>query len=221
MVKYFPQAYAEAIVDFRNLFQKLKDLNANMIYPKNDKRYGTLQSLLKIVMWILMEIEEFLPVAKGDTSKYRRKFNLDQPNSIKFAKSIDIFLRASFIALFMFQVEVLLRTIRDKLPIKSKSNKYYDISLQVLKKTHPIDWKQKHDVLKAPSLIRNCLHNEGTHTKKYEKVTVRGVDYEFFENQKCNFTSWDYLFIFMDELVNVLKEIVTSSVVQKIGLIKS
>ena len=52
----------------------------------------------------------------------------------------------------------------------SKKDSYYSISKEVLKITHPTDWQQKHDILRVPALIRNCLHTGGVHTKDDEKL---------------------------------------------------
>lgn len=216
----FAQGYQQAVVDFKKLNSKLRDLNVKMKYKKIDKRYGSLQSLLKISMWMFMEIDSFVIFTTGNTSKLIKMFNLTKPDSIQFAKSIDVFLRASYLALFMFQVEGLLKMIRNELPNTSSSNKYYDITKDVLKISHPQNWQSKHDVLQAPALIRNCLHTSGVHTNKDTKVTVRGIDYEFFKDKKFQQASWDYIYMFIDELVNVLKEILTSSPTKKIKFIK-
>jgi len=215
----FSQGYQQAITDFEKLCSQYRDLNLKMKYPSSDKRYGSLQSLMKISMWNLMEIKEFLPYAQGNTSKLMKMFNLNPSDSIQFAKSIDIFLRAAFLSLFMFQVESLLKMIRNQLLTSPKDN-YYNISKEVLKITHPTDWQQKHEILRIPALIRNCLHTSGVHTKDDEKLTVRGVEYEFKKDQMFNNASWDFIYIFIEELGLVLEEILSTAEVKKLVIPK-
>lgn len=212
----FRQSYQNAITDFQNLQTKTRDLNAKMNYNQSDKRRGSLQSLMKIPMWTYMEIERFLPYVNGNTTELMQKFNLDEHDSILFAKSIDIFIKAAFLTLFMFQVESLLKMIRNNLPNTSSNDSYGKIAEDVVRITHPTNWQQQLDVLRTPALIRNCLHNSGVHNKPSVSLIVNGRTFSFVQNQMFGNAGWDNLYFVIDELVNVLDEILTSQDVTQI-----
>jgi len=88
----FAQGYSQAKTDFQNLGTKLRDLNLKINYLTTDKRYGNLQSFMKICMWIILEINDFIPYTQGNTSKLMTMFNLNKSDSNQFAKSIDLLL---------------------------------------------------------------------------------------------------------------------------------
>lgn len=78
----------------------------------------------------------------------------------------------------------------------------------------------KHKILNAPYKIRNTLHNNGFHYGKYDsEIMLRGKIYKFVSGSRIDFVGWDNLYVFFDELMNPLIEIVNSSMLQKIKMI--
>jgi hypothetical protein len=71
-------------------------------------------------------------------------------------------------------------------------------------------------VLNAPAQVRNSLHNNGYAGFNFE-ITLRGRTYNFIKDQQVKFTGWDNLYIFFDELLDVLIEIINNPAVQKIN----
>jgi len=216
----FLQAYQQAEQDFQQLCSKTRNLNLKVKIPVTDKRHGALQSLMKICMWKLMDIRNFINYGIEHTSILMTTFNLSRHDALQFANSVDILLRASFLSLFMFQTENLLRMIRDNLSVKGTSNKYYNICEDVLKVTHPKDWKQKHNILQISAYLRNCLHNSGMHTNPSKSFTIRNVKYDFVQNQMFSHATWSDIVIFIEELVDVLEEVLIHSKVKKLSIPK-
>lgn len=216
----FLQVYQQAELDFQQLCSKTRDLNLKMKIPVTDKRHGALQSLMKICMWKLMDIRGFKNYGIEHTSILMTTFNLSSSDALQFAKSIDILLRGSFLTLFMFQTENLLRMIRDNLSATGTSNKYYNICKDVLQVTHPNDMQQKHDILQISAYVRNCLHNSGMHTNQSKSFLIRNITYYFVQNQMFSQAAWSNIVIFIEELLDVLEEILTNSNVQELSIPK-
>ena len=216
----FLQIYKQAESDFQQLYSKIRDLNEKMNYPRTDVRHGALQSLMQICMWGLFEIRNFQNHGIINTLELMNQFGLNKQDTTVFANSIDVFLRASFLTIFMFETENLLRTIRNKLPESGASNKYYDITKDVLQVTHPDNISEIHDALQLPAYVRNCLHNSGIHTNASKSFTIRDVTYDFIQCQMFNRADWSNIVIFIDELVNVLDDILSNSNVKNLSIIK-
>jgi len=144
-----------------------------------------------------------------------KRFGLSKEDSTMFGMSIFVYQRSAFLTLFMFQVENLLKMIRNNLPNLSKSEKYYDVCKDVLSVTHPSNTQEKHEILQCPALMRNCLHTSGVHTKANVTVTVNGTQYNFTKNQMFNSGGWDSIYAVLDSLVDVIYEIFNDSNVKK------
>jgi len=211
--------YTSAISNFQTLCTKLRDLNAKMNYPDTDRRHASLQSLMKICMWIQMELEDFIPHMK-DTSELMKRFGLSKEDSIQFGLSISVYQKASFITLFMFQIENLLKIIRNELPNLSNSNKFYNISHDVLSVTNPREIKEKHDILRCPAMVRNCLHSSGTHTQQTETLQVGSRTFDFVEDKTFNDAGWDSIYFMVNALVDVLQEILDTNNVKNLMIPK-
>lgn len=210
--------HIQAESDFQVLCSKLTNLAVRMSYLPTDGRNRALQSLIKICMWMLVEIKHIQPYASGNISQLMTMFGLNNPDAVKFVNSMDIFLRASFFTLFMFETENLLKMIRNNLPNTSTSNKYYDISKDVLQITHPNNWQQKHDVLQVPAYVRNCLHNSGVHSKQNKSFIIDNENFNFIQDQMFNKASWNYIFFMIDKLIDVLDEILINAQVRQLRI---
>jgi hypothetical protein len=77
----------------------------------------------------------------------------------------------------------------------------------------------KFKTLNAPAQIRNSLHNNGCSDRDFE-VTIRGRLYKFAKSKSITYTGWGSLYIFFDELLNILIEITDKHALQKIPKIK-
>jgi hypothetical protein len=178
--------HIQAETDFQILCSKLTDLATRMSYLSTDGRGRALHSLISICMWMLLEIKHIQPYASGNISQLTAMFGINNPDAARFVNSMDTFLRASFLTIFMFEVENLLKKIRNNLSSTSTGNKYYDISKDVLLITHPSNWQQKHDILQVPAYTRNCLHSSGIHTKPTVSVTIGTENFNFIQGQMFN-----------------------------------
>ncbi len=216
----FLQVYQQAQLDFQQLCSKIRDLNLKANYPATDKRHGALQSLMKICMWKLMDIKSFQNYGIEHTSILITTFNLNRHDALQFANSTDILLRVSFLTLFMFQTENLLRMILDNLDVNGTSNKYYNICKDVLQVTHPNNLQEKHDILQVTAYLRNCLHNSGAHTNQSKSFTIGNVTYDFVQNQMFSHAAWSDIIIMVNELVDVVDEIISDSNVKALSILR-
>jgi hypothetical protein len=132
--------------------------------------------------------------------------------------------RASYCTKAMFDTECLLASMVGCLGSDPKA-KYYELTEHLLL---CLDIKDKtfgnlrdhhyYKVLNAPAQIRNSLHNNGYGGYDF-KVTLRGRSYKFTKGQQVTFTGWDNLYIFFDELLDVLVEIINNPAIQNISKI--
>jgi hypothetical protein len=64
------------------------------------------------------------------------------------------------------------------------------------------------------------LHNNGFHYDKYDfEITLRGKNYKFVNGDRVSFAGWGDLYVFFDELLDLLIEIVNNPALQKVKLI--
>lgn len=210
--------HIQAELDFQTLCSKLTKLVTRMSYLPTDRRGLALQSLMQICMWMLMEIKHIQPYASGNTSQLTTMFGLKNFDAVKFVNSMDIFLRASFLTVFMFETENLLKMIRNNLSNTSTSNGYYDISKDVLQITHPSNLQQKHDILQVPAYARNCLHSSGIHTKSTKSFTIDTENFDFIQDQMFNKAGWNHIFFMINKLIDVLEEILINNKVKQLRI---
>jgi hypothetical protein len=210
--------HIQAELDFQTLCSKLTKIVIRMSYLPTDRRGLALQSLMQICMWMLMEIKHIQPYASGNTSQLTMMFGLKNLDAVKFVNSMDIFLRASFLTVFMFETENLLKMIRNNLSNTSTSNGYYDISKDVLQITHPSNLQQKHDILQVPAYTRNCLHSSGVHTKSTKSFTIDTENFDFIQDQMFNKAGWNHIFFMINKLIDVLEEILINNEVKQLRI---
>jgi len=74
---------------------------------------------------------------------------------------------------------------------------------------------KKHKILNLPAQVRNSLHNNGYATVDFE-MELRGNTYKIEQGKQITFSDWNHIYIFMDELLDVLVEIIDSSTMKKI-----
>lgn len=210
--------HIQAESDFQTLCSKITSLATRMSYLPTDGRNRSLSSLISICMWMLLEIKHIQPYANGNITQLTTIFGIGNPDAVRFVNSMDIFLRASFLTVFMFETENLLKKIRNNLSPTSTNNKYFDISSDILQITHPSNWQQKHDVLQVPAYTRNCLHNSGIHNKADKSFVIGTENFNFIQGQMFNKASWNNIFFMTDKLIDVLEEILTNSQVRLLSI---
>jgi hypothetical protein len=118
----------------------------------------------------------------------------------------------------MFDVEYFLFSLGKSLDLDRDKEGYYKYTRYFLLHIGIKD-DNKFQILNAPAKIRNCLHNNGYYANDDFEITLRGRSYKFVKGKQVEFTGWDNLYIFFDELLKVLTEIVDNPVIQKIDKI--
>ena len=99
-----------------------------------------------------------------------------------------------------------------------EKDSYYSYTKSLLSRLNIYD-DNKFKILNAPAQIRNSLHNNGCPDRDFE-VTIRGRLYKFVKNKPIVYTGWGNLYIFFDELLNIIIEITDNRALRKIPKIK-
>lgn len=119
----------------------------------------------------------------------------------------DIIQRTSFLTLFLFNIEVFLKSMCNQLSIQTKQEKYSFYSKELLKLLFPNDWENRRNIFKLPAECRNILHNGGVYNRKKMEIPVDGITYTFEREVDIEFLTWSNLIKFCDRIVDVLEEI--------------
>lgn len=96
---------------------------------------------------------------------------------------------------------------------KPAKGKYFEFTKDFLKNLG-INDPQKHKIINAPYQLRNSLHNNGYVYHDFD-ITLRGTRYLFEKGKQLNFTGWNHLYIFFDELTDLLIEITHNPTIEK------
>ena len=109
-----------------------------------------------------------------------------------------------------------LNVLGSKIGVEKDS--YYRYTRSLLTHLNMYD-DTKFKTLNAPAQIRNSLHNNGCPDRDFE-VTIRGRLYKFVKSKPIIYTGWGNLYIFFDELLNIIIEITDNRALRKIPKIK-
>jgi len=206
-----------AVPEFVKLFSRLNLLMKPYEPDRSDDgRHSGWQGLLMVTMTSIGLLKGFIPVHAGtttlndycfykETSKNQRDLMVD---------TLETMHRASFLTLFMFEVEVFIKVIASELNIslvtsgrRPRSKGYRAITTEIINTLFTNNQQQRIDYLNFPARIRNCLHASGYHTEENYSVNIGGKDYDFIKGQKINFVTWTEIIFFLNKLIDVLEEI--------------
>jgi len=217
----------QAKIDFLNLRKKawseytlIKDL-----YTLYDARCEIFVNYTALNTWLLIHFDTFLEMTHLQNNKLEKYLKLDE--SVKFndgqkwiyLRQHDMINRTTYITKVMFDVEDFINKIMMKInptynPTKDKS--FWIVSQECLKVLN-MDDGQNYKILNLPYKIRNTLHNNGFHHGKQDfEITLREKPYKFVRGRQIFFADWDNLYVFFDELINLLIKMVNSPVLRKI-----
>ena len=207
-----------ARIDFNNLASKSweKAQENDRFHGSDDMRSDFFVTFSELNLWLLVQLDTFLELLKSDNIKISKNVSLTPNDRIQFLLQYDTLNRASYCTNAMFQVEHFLNVIGSKIGVEKDG--YYSYTKSLLSRLNIYD-DNKFKTLNAPAQIRNSLHNNGCPDRDFE-VTIRGRLYKFVKSKPIMYTGWGGLYIFFDELLNIIIEITDNHALRKIPKIK-
>ena len=207
-----------ARIDFNNLASKSweKAQENDRFHGSDDMRSDFFVTFSELNLWLLVQLDTFLELLKSDNIKISKNVSLTPNDRIQFLLQYDTLNRASYCTNAMFHVEHFLNVLGSKIGVEKDS--YYSYTKSLLSRLNMYD-DNKFKTLNAPAQIRNSLHNNGCPDRDFE-VTIRGRLYKFVKTKPIIYTGWESLYIFFDELLNIIIEITDKHALRKIPKIK-
>lgn len=203
---------------FRNLHEKFWNEGQWSLreYSQRDARCNFFLNSSQTILWVLIHLDIFSEMLDVNDKKFSKYINLDPKSRLMYLIQHDTINRTSFITKLMFDVEMFIKNLMRGCEHPPKG-KYYDFTQDFLKFLGITD-TQKHKIMNAPYQIRNSLHNNGYVYHDFQ-IELRGKKYEFIKSQQLKHASWSDMYVFIDELIDVLSEIVKNPTVSSRGLI--
>jgi len=206
---------ARRLIELRSYIQETKN---KFELSENDGRVKILNNLTWIIASEVMKmnialkynnnpeirptIQKLIGLSRGD---------LKTPLGV----SIDIS-RMSFVTVFQFQLETLMKILLAELTKKNPPIGFYNISDRLLNvlSINNIDYKL--DVLNALAYMRNCLHSNGVHTNPSKSFEVNGLKLDFIENKLLKIGKWEEICHLARESISIIGEILDNSKVREL-----
>ena len=207
-----------ARIDFNNLASKswVKAQENGRFHGSDDIRYDFFVMFSELNLWLLIQIDTFLELLESDNIKVSKHVSLTPNDRIQFLLQFDMLNRSSYCTNAMLYVEHFLNVIGSRIGVDKGS--YYSYTKNLLSRLNMYD-DDKFKMLNAPAQIRNSLHNNGCPDRDFE-VTIRGRLYKFVKSKPIMYTGWENLYIFFDELLNIMIEVTDKHALRKIPKIK-
>jgi hypothetical protein len=187
-------------------------------YGRDDIRCDFFIVFSELNLWLILLLDNFLEHLESGNTKISQYMILTPEDWIQFLLQCDTVNRASYCTKAMFDVEYFLASIRSSAKSASTFNKHYFNFTKDLLLYIDINDEHTHKVLNAPAQLRNSLHNNGYADHDFE-VTLRGITYKFSKGKQVGSSGWSTIYVFFDELVNVLVEIIENPKVKNIDKI--
>lgn len=209
------QITSQAHSNFHQLFKKSWSVvqKYQKTYGKDDIRCDFFVVFSELNAWLLIQFDVFAEILKPANDEIGKYYALTPNDRIQFLLQYDTINRSSFTLKSMFDVEDFLHSIDSALGWNNTGG-FYKFTGRFLTQLGITD-PQKFKILNAPAQIRNSLHNHGVASEDFD-LTLRGNTYSFRSGQTINFTGWNNLDIFFDELFDVLIEIIENQNVKQI-----
>lgn len=218
LVESLIQNTEKAIEEFGSLHDKLhnESIRNSKKFQEGDIRTHFFFTLLELNLWMLINLRTFREMLDDRDRRISNYLMLPRVRRIEVLGAFDIFNRTTYTTQFMFQVEDFIKNLLKALnePLKGK---YYEFTKQFLKTISKFS-EQSWKVLVAPSQLRNSLHNNGFAYDDFF-ISLEGKDYRFTKGQRIDCGGWDALFIFFNNLVDILIDGIESEKLKAIKFI--
>lgn len=176
-------------------------------YSKDDMRSDFYIIFSQLNLWLLLQFDYLLEMLEPTDKKISKYMNLATESRRVFLLQYDTINRATYCSTAMFDIEHFLATVSKALGLPTKKG-FFNISKQVLQYLDIEDQEKKLRVLNVPAKIRNSLHNDGVFNEKEDyEIVLRGRHYKLTVGTKVDCSGWNNLYIFFDEVLNILVEI--------------
>lgn len=185
-------------------------------YGKDDVRCDFFIVFSELNLSLLLQLDHMLELLKQTNIEIDQYMKLTPNDRVQFLLQFDTLNRANYLTHGMFEVENFLKSLKDGLGIQSTEG-YYKFTEKLLAHLSITDTK-KHKILNLPAQVRNSLHNNGYSTRDFE-IELRRNTYKIEQGKQINFSGWDHMYIFFDELLDVLVEIIDNPIMKNISKI--
>lgn len=210
--------YKQVRNDMGKLANRLSKLAIKLNYSDDDTMQRFLTLLMETCMWGIISLKDVTNrVDDPEPTMHRLNLNLDGVNM--FLDFAHFYQRASFLTIFLFEVENLFTTI-----LKESSSKeitgYSNICINVLEITYGKNIPEKKEKLQYPATIRNTLHSNGTHTQKTVEYAIHGQKIKCEKDKQID-AGWNIIIPALNDLVSVVEEILNHPKIKGLNRIKS
>ncbi|MEX2193160.1 MAG: hypothetical protein WD717_07260 [Nitrosarchaeum sp.] len=194
--------------DYLQLLQKLwkKVQDYENQYGKDDARKEFFVSFSQLIVWVLIQFDDFIKTQDYSTGKIKKYMTLDDASKPIMVTQLDIINRASFLTKLMFDFEHFLKNILDHFN-RNIPTGYGGILNNYLDELGITDMHTK-NVLKLPSSVRNALHNNGYTKHSINSTILRNKTYVANSGDQITFAGWDNIYIIIDEMTDCLITII-------------
>jgi len=216
----FNQLTTNARADFIRLLNKSWTIGQkySKTYGKDDARCDFFIVFSELNLWLTIQFDWFLDLLNPNNPEISRYMILTPNDRIQFLSQFDTLNRANYITHAMFEIENFLKSLMNGLGIApARHDGYYKFTKQLLTHLNVTD-VQKHRILNLPAQVRNSLHNNGYPTDDFE-ITLSGNLYRITTGERIDFAGWNHMYIFFDELLDVLVEIIENPTMQTVTAI--
>jgi len=212
-------SFDQANIEFPKIINKLNQIQDSSL-SLSDLRLTTIVKLREASMWAAFQVKSFpdlMMKASSPIPIYLKTINgnISDSHIKQLVSNFDLMNRASFLTMFLFQIEVLLNGINSVLPNQSSRTNYNALIKHVLRELSISDPNDsRYDILNVPALVRNCLHAEGKHTRDDNHGEINGVLFRFTRGQTHSYGSWEHTCFFCNKAIDVIEEILNSNFVK-------
>ena len=204
---------SQALTDCTQLISRINNFKMNAGYDKDDQRYISFEACENVINFTRIHLDYFLVEVFGKSPPLMKRVP-----GITTAKDFDIF-RTNFdkfhkmclLTTLMFQIEIFMKSISNKLQGVPKGPGYKKLVDHVLEEVNLSDWAKKSKIMNGPAKMRNVLHAQGRFTEKSNfEVDISGKLFRFESGKLINFIFWDNVFLFLNSMFDVVEEVLKS-----------
>lgn len=202
-----------------HLRERLFQIRAKYDYSTKDGRLDILNNMSWLIASVLIRMSTLISLDKEiiTQEQIRETYRL-YSGDLQTPLQADMnFTRLSFIILFQFQIETLLRIILQHITGKDSPWNYSDVVERILTTLKINDKEKKIDILNILAYARNAFHSNGVHIIKDEEFHVDNLTFKFVKGQTIeNSFSWAEIHYVANAVITIVEEILDSKEVRSI-----
>lgn len=218
----------EILPKFRVLIEKLEEIKKEIInqsgisYTSQDARMVALDSIQISVSAVGMWISAFNSLANEHTVKNKldeNRFLNSVGSGVNIRKTEELMfthLRLGFMTLVHFKIDILFHNVLKHLNSLPTKTGYWNLTDKILETCAISKSGIEKDRLTAFANLRNSLHGNGIHRNDPLNITINGTTFDFVKDRRVECASWDHIVILLESNIDILKQILLSSVVTNI-----